>query len=268
MEKAVIYQIFTRVGCNSGGRNVPGGDIHTNGSGKLESYTPTVLENIRAMGVTHIWFTGLIAHASCTSYSKYGIPESHPGTVKGRAGSPYAIRDYYDIDPDLALSVPDRMAEFQALVDRVHAAGMKFIMDFVPNHVARQYRSIAKPKGIKDLGEADDKTLAFSPQNNFYYLPGQALSGEPDWGDYKEFPDRATGNDKFSATPTYSDWYETVKLNYGVDYMAGGQRCFDPVPDTWKKMLDILLFWASKGVDAFRCDMAEMVPVQFWDWAV
>ena len=268
MEKAVIYQIFTRVCCNSGGRNVPGGDIRTNGSGKLESYTPTVLENIKAMGVTHIWFTGLIAHASCTGYRKYGIPESHPGTVKGRAGSPYAIRDYYDIDPDLALSVPDRMAEFQALVDRVHAAGMKFIMDFVPNHVAREYRSIAKPKGVKDLGEADDKELAFSPKNNFYYLPGQPLAGEPDWGSYKEFPARATGNDKFSATPTYSDWYETVKLNYGVDYMAGGQRCFDPVPDTWKKMLDILLFWASKGVDAFRCDMAEMVPVQFWDWAV
>ena len=124
MEKAVIYQIFTRVCCNSGGRNVPGGDILTNGSGKLEYYTPTVLDSIRAMGVTHIWFTGLIAHASCTSYRKYGIPESHPGTVKGRAGSPYAIRDYYDIEPDLALSVPDRMAEFQALVSRVHAAGM------------------------------------------------------------------------------------------------------------------------------------------------
>ena len=268
MEKAVIYQIFTRVCCNSGGRNVPGGDILTNGSGKLEYYTPTVLDSIRAMGVTHIWFTGLIAHASCTSYRKYGIPESHPGTVKGRAGSPYAIRDYYDIDPDLALSVPDRMAEFQALVSRVHAAGMKFIMDFVPNHVAREYRSIAKPKGVKDLGETDNNEIAFSPQNNFYYLPGQQLSGEPDWGGYKEFPARATGNDKFSANPTYSDWYETVKLNYGVDYTAGGKCCFDPIPDTWKKMLDILLFWASKGVDAFRCDMAEMVPVQFWDWAV
>ena len=268
MEKAVIYQIFTRVCCNSGGKNVSGGDIRTNGSGKLNSFTPTVLEQIKSMGVTHIWFTGLIAHASCTSYKSFGIPESHSGTVKGRAGSPYAIRDYYDIDPDLAVSVPDRMAEFQALVDRVHASGMKFIMDFVPNHVAREYRSIAKPDGIKDLGETDNQELSFSPQNNFYYLPGQQLSGEPDWGDYKEFPARGTGNDKFSATPSYSDWYETVKLNYGIDYMAGGMHCFDPVPDTWKKMLDILLYWAAKGVDAFRCDMAEMVPVEFWDWAV
>ena len=268
MEKAVIYQIFTRVCCNNGGKNIPGGDIRANGSGKLNSFTPTVLEQIKSMGVTHIWFTGLIAHASCTSYKSFGIPESHSGTVKGRAGSPYAIRDYYDIDPDLAVSVPDRMEEFQALVDRVHASGMKFIMDFVPNHVAREYRSIAKPDGIKDLGETDNQELSFSPQNNFYYLPGQPLAGEPDWGDYKEFPARATGNDKFSATPSYSDWYETVKLNYGIDYMAGGMHCFDPVPDTWKKMLDILLYWAAKGVDAFRCDMAEMVPVEFWDWAV
>ena len=268
MEKAVIYQIFTRLCCNSGGQNIPGGDIKTNGSGKLNSYTPTVLENIKSMGVTHIWFTGLIAHASCTNYKEFKIPVSHPETVKGVAGSPYAIRDYFDIDPDLAESVSDRMAEFQALVDRVHAKGMKFIMDFVPNHVAREYRSIMKPKGVKDLGKDDDPNLHFSPKNNFYYMPGQMLGGEVRWGDYKEFPARATGNDQFSATPSYSDWYETVKLNYGVDYTGGGRHCFDPVPDTWKKMLRILLYWASKGVDAFRCDMAEMVPVDFWHWAV
>ena len=268
MEKAVIYQIFTRVCCNNGGKNVPGGDIKTNGSGKLNSYTPVVLDNIKSMGVTHIWFTGLIAHASCTSYKKYRIPESHPETVKGQAGSPYAIRDYYDIDPDLAESVPDRMQEFMSLVDRVHKAGMKFIIDFVPNHVAREYRSVTKPKGVKDLGKTDDQTMAFSPMNNFYYLPGQQLAGEPDWGGYKEFPAKATGNDRFTANPSYSDWYETVKLNYGVDYTGGGRHCFDPIPDTWKKMLHILLYWAGKGVDAFRCDMAEMVPVDFWHWAI
>ena len=268
MEKAVIYQIFTRVCCNSGGKNIPGGDIKSNGSGKLNSYTPVVLDNIKSMGVTHIWFTGLIAHASCTSYKKYRIPESHPETVKGQAGSPYAIRDYYDIDPDLAESVPDRMEEFMSLVDRVHKAGMKFIIDFVPNHVAREYHSIAKPKGIKDLGKTDDRTVTFSPMNNFYYLPGQQLAGEPDWGGYKEFPAKATGNDQFSATPSYSDWYETVKLNYGVDYTGGGRHCFDPIPDTWNKMLHILLYWAGKGVDAFRCDMAEMVPVEFWHWTI
>ena len=268
MEKAVIYQVFTRVCCNSGGKNVPGGDIKTNGSGKLNSFTPTILEKIKSMGVTHIWFTGLIAHASCTSYKKFGIPESHHETVKGLAGSPYAIRDYYDIDPDLAESVPDRMTEFQALVERVHTAGMKFIMDFVPNHVAREYHSIMKPKGVKDLGQGDDENKHFSPQNNFYYIPGRQLGGEMDWGNYKEFPARATGNDQFTSTPSFSDWYETVKLNYGVDYTGGGQHLFDPIPDTWKKMLHILLYWAGKGVDAFRCDMAEMVPVDFWHWSI
>ncbi len=268
MKKAVIYQIFTRVCCNSRGHNVQRGDIRSNGSGKMNSFTPVVLENIKAMGVTHIWFTGLIAHASVTDYSSFGIPASHPETVKGIAGSPYAIRDYYDIDPDLAESIPDRMAEFQSLVERVHACGLKFILDFVPNHVAREYRSVSKPQGVKDLGESDDTTLHFSPSNNFYYMTGQPLAGELNWGDYREFPAKATGNDRFTAFPTCSDWYETVKLNYGVDYTSGMRQEFDPIPDTWKKMTAILLFWASKGVDAFRCDMAEMVPAEFWHYAI
>lgn len=267
MKKAVIYQIFTRTACNSSTTCIPGGSIADNGCGKMNSFTPTVLDSIRSMGVTHIWFTGLIAHASCTDYSQFGIPVSNHSTVKGKAGSPYAIRDYYDIDPDLAVSVPDRMKEFDALVSRVHESGMKFIMDFVPNHVARQYRSIMMPAGVKGLGESDDTGLSFSPNNNFYYIPGQKLSGEPNWGDYCEIPAKATGNDRFSAYPSYSDWYETVKLNYGRDY-SNGISHFDPVPDTWVKMLDILLYWADKGVDAFRCDMAEMVPVEFWHWAI
>jgi glycosidase len=268
MGKIVIYQVLTRVCCNDVQQPLPNGSIKTNGCGKMNSFTPTVLENIKSMGVTHIWFTGLPAHASSTDYSEFGIPSSHHATVKGIAGSPYAIRDYYDIDPDLAVSVRDRLEEFKQLVQRVHDAGMKFIMDFVPNHVAREYRSHMRPKGVQDLGEGDDSRIAFSPLNNFYYITGQPLSGEIDWDDYFEFPAKATGNDKFTSTPSLSDWYETVKLNYGVDYVGGTGTSFSPIPDTWIKMRDILLFWADMNVDAFRCDMAEMVPVEFWHWAV
>ena len=193
--------------------------------------------------------------------------------VKGRAGSPYAITDYYDIDPDLAVDVPKRMEEFEKLVSRTHRAGLKMIIDFVPNHVARQYKSICKLEGVRDLGEDDNPEVGFDPQhNNFYYCPGQQFmpyfdlyhgEAEP----YTEIPARATGNDCFHNAPGRNDWYETVKLNYGVDYYAGGVGHFDPIPNTWEKMLDILLFWAQKGVDAFRCDMAEMVPAEFWAWA-
>ncbi len=268
MDKKIIYQVFTRVCCNETQNPVPYGSIHRNGCGKMNGYTSEVLKGIRETGVTHIWFTGLLAHASRSSYSKFGIPESHHSTVKGEAGSPYAIRDYYDIDPDLAESVPDRMQEFMQLVQRVHEAGMKIIMDFVPNHVAREYCSVSHPEGVADLGENDDPGLSFSPGNNFYYITGQQLSGEIDWGDYSEFPAKATGNDRFSSTPSKSDWYETVKLNYGVDYQGGGTTSFNPIPDTWFKMRDILLFWASKKIDAYRCDMAEMVPADFWHWVI
>ena len=270
--KIIIYQIFTRLYGNRNSTRKENGTIAENGCGKMNDFTPTTLKKIREMGVSHIWYTGVIRHATQTDYSAYGIPKNHPAVVKGKAGSPYAIADYYDIDPDIAVDVNKRMKEFEALVERTHKAGMKVIIDFVPNHVARQYHSICKPEGIKDLGEGDDPLQGFSPQNNFYYCPGQRFSpyldlyhGEVE--PYHEEPAKATGNDCFHNAPSMNDWYETVKLNYGLDYYVGRVGHFKPIPDTWGKMTDILLFWAKKGVDGFRCDMAEMVPAEFWQWA-
>ena len=270
--KIILYQIFTRLYGNRNQTCKPNGTIEENGCGKMNDFTPAVLKRISQLGVSHIWYTGVIRHATMTDYTKYGIPRQHPAVVKGRAGSPYAITDYYDIDPDLAVDVDKRMAEFEQLVERTHKAGMKVIIDFVPNHVARQYKSICKPRGVKDLGQGDNPSNGFDPQNNFYYCPGQCFApyfdlyhGEAE--PYMEEPAKSTGNDCFHNAPGMNDWYETVKLNYGVDYYAGRIGHFDPVPDTWKKMTDILLFWAKKGIDGFRCDMAEMVPAEFWAYA-
>ena len=272
MEKVIIYQIFTRLYGNRNTTRKPGGSIEENGCGKLNDFTPTVLRQLKAMGVSHVWYTGVIRHATMTDYSEQGIPRQHPAVVKGRAGSPYAIADYYDIDPDLAVNVSQRMEEFEQLVERTHKAGLKVIIDFVPNHVARQYKSISKPAGVRDLGEDDNAELGFDPQNNFYYCPGQRFTpyfdlyhGETE--PYMEEPAKATGNDCFHNAPGKNDWYETVKLCYGVDYYAGRVGHFDPIPDTWLKMTQILLFWAAKGIDGFRCDMAEMVPAEFWAYA-
>jgi len=270
--KIVIYQIFTRLYGNRNTTRKEYGTIEENGCGKLNDLTPVVLKGLVEMGVTHVWYTGIIRHATQTDYSAYGIPKNHPAIVKGRAGSPYAITDYYDVDPDLAEDVDRRMEEFELLVERSHKAGLKVIIDFVPNHVARQYHSLCKPDGVKDLGEGDNPQLGFDPQNNFYYCPGERFTPYFDlWHDepepYLEEPAKATGNDCFHNAPGTNDWYETVKLNYGVDYYAGRVGHFTPIPDTWSKMTDILLFWAKKGVDGFRCDMAEMVPAEFWQWA-
>ena len=271
-EKIVLYQVFTRLYGNRNTTRKEGGTLDENGCGKLNDFTPTTLKKIREMGVSHIWYTGVIRHASQTDYSAYGIPRQHPAIVKGKAGSPYAITDYYDIDPDLAVDVNQRMLEFKQLVERTHKAGMKVIIDFVPNHVARQYHSVCKPEGVKDLGEGDNPSKGFDPQNNFYYCPGERFTpyfdlyhGEQE--PYIEEPAKATGNDCFHNAPGMNDWYETVKLNYGVDYYAGRVGHFSPIPDTWSKMTDILLFWARQGIDGFRCDMAEMVPAEFWHWA-
>ena len=272
-DKIIIYQLLPRLYGNRNTTRKENGSIADNGCGKFNDLTTSVLKSIQQKGVSHIWFTGVIRHATKTDYTAHGIPSNHPAIVKGNAGSPYAITDYYDVDPDLAEDVDNRMAEFEALVSRARKARLGVIIDFVPNHVARQYASLCKPKGVKDLGADDNRDHGFNPQNNFYYCPGCAFepyldlyagTAEP----YHEEPAKATGNDHFDNKPGQNDWYETVKLNYGVDYYAGGVGYFNPVPDTWFKMRDILLFWASKGIQGVRCDMAEMVPVEFWRWAI
>lgn len=270
-QKPIIYQLLPRLFTNYCTTPVVGGTLQQNGSGKLNDINSTILGAIRDLGATHVWYTGIIEHAHDVDYTSYGISRQNPHIVKGKAGSPYAICDYYDIDPDLAVDVPGRMAEFEALVDRTHEAGLKVIIDFVPNHVARQYHSDAKPAGIEDFGTGDNHEMFFEPNNNFYYITRQQFSPHIDLGSgadaYVEFPAKASGNDCFTAFPGPNDWYETVKLNYGIDY-GNGSSHFDPIPDTWFKMLHILRFWASKGIDGFRCDMAHMVPAEFWHWAI
>lgn len=271
--KMVIYQVFPRWFGNLRPSPVMNGSLAENGVGKFSAFTPLALSKIKELGVTHVWYTGVIEHATKTDYTMFGIRKDHSAVVKGKAGSPYAIKDYYDIDPDLADNIQNRMSEFEDLVKRTHEAGMKVIIDFVPNHVARQYFSDAREPFVEDLGQTDNVSKAFDVNNNFYYLPGQTLTlrfdpqREEDFA-YSEFPAKVTGNNHFDAYPSQNDWYETVKLNYGVDYMHGGACHFNTIPNTWKKMLEILLFWADKGVDGFRCDMAEMVPVEFWNWVI
>ncbi|HMQ01210.1 MAG TPA: alpha-amylase family glycosyl hydrolase, partial [Cyclobacteriaceae bacterium] len=280
-EKIIIYQMMTRLFGNKETTNKKYGTLEENGVGKFNDITTEALQAIKELGITHIWYTGVLEHALLTDYTEYGIPLDDADVVKGRAGSPYAIKDYYDVNPDLAVDVPNRMKEFEALIQRTHEQALKVVIDFVPNHVARAYKSDAKPEEVIDLGVRDNKNVAFHPNNNFYYLPGQrfvvpegyeSLGPDNDFptkdGKFDEYPAKATGNDQFTASPSVHEWFETVKLNYGVDYQDERKKYFEPVPDTWHKMKDILVFWVKKGVDGFRCDMAEMVPVEFWAWAI
>ncbi len=300
-QKIIIYQVLTRLFGIQQEKFVPWGTIEENGVGKMSDFTPEALKAVRDLGITHIWYTGIVHHAVIRDYSAYGISHDHPQVVKGRAGSPYAIKDYYSVDPDLAEDPMKRMEEFEQLVNRTHLAGLKMLIDIVPNHVARHYHSIGKPAGTDDFGQSDDTSLEYHRNNNFYYVPGKAfelpewengylpLGGRPwpvELGEYVEFPAKWTGNDCRHHRPGFYDWYETVKLNYGVRPDGSHDFPFLPddfaekdvkshyefwqqqeeLPDTWKKMKEIALFWLAKGVDGFRFDMAEMVPVPFWSY--
>lgn len=298
--KIIIYQVFTRLFGNTNTTNKPWGTIEENGVGKFKDFTPKALREIRELGVTHLWLTGVLHHDVIRDYTAYGISNDDPDVVKGRAGSPYAVKDYYTVDPDLAVDPAKRLEEFRALVQRIHEQGLKVIIDIVPNHVARNYHSIAKPAGVKDFGETDDKTVVYARNNNFYYLPGESfrvpvlpenekpLGGEKNPladGKFDENPAKWTGNGSRLAQPRADDWFETVKINYGV--RPDGTNDFDQlpagyenrpaldhfafwqgktVPDTWSKFRDICRYWLKYGVDGFRFDMAEMVPVEFWSY--
>lgn len=279
--KLIIYQSLVRHFGNKNTTNKYYGSIEENGVGKFNDYSEKALAELQDLGVTHMWYTGVLEHATMTDYSAFGIAVDDPDVVKGRAGSPYAIKDYYDVNPDFAIEVPNRMREFEQLIARTHQAGMQVLIDFVPNHVARSYGSDQKPADVRDLGADDHTDVAFASTNDFYYLPNQPLQVPPGYnpggdafqspakdGQFSEFPAKVTGNNVFSASPSKDDWFETIKLNYGVDIQQQNAAHFEPIPPLWYKMRDILLFWANKGVDGFRCDMVEMVPVEFWSWVV
>ena len=235
------------------------GSLEDNGTGKFSDIDTATLEYLKWLGCSHVWYTGIVRHS--TQSSSQGCIPSHPQFVKGKAGSPYAICDYYDVNPYLADNPEHRMEEFEALLERTHAAGLKVIMDYVPNHVSRDYGKISPSDGHPILGADDDKTVHWNSENDFFYYPGQSLTlptpVPKGMKPYQETPAMATGNNCYSPNPGVNDWYETVKINY----------C-DTHTRTWDKMLDILLYWASKGVDGFRCDMVELVPPEYMKWLI
>ncbi len=298
--KINVYQVFTRLFGNTSTTNKPWGTLEENGVGKFNDFTDEALEGIKELGITHIWYTGVLHHAMVTDYSAYGIPGDDPDVVKGRAGSPYSVKDYYNVNPDLAVDPSRRLEEFEALIARTHRHGMKVVIDIVPNHVARVYHSLSNPEGVEDFGASDDVSREYLKDNNFYYIPGQPFR-VPEWRDgyrvlggevhpladgyFREDPAKWTGNGSRSPQPDMNDWYEAVKVNFGIS--PDGHKDFEAlpdgykslsyqahyefwkdreVPDSWTKFRDIALYWIEKGVDGFRYDMAEMVPVEFWSY--
>ncbi len=273
-DKIIIHQMMFHLWGNKNTTNKENGSAEENGVTKFKDINDLALQKLKGFGYSHLYMTGLIEHATMEDQTAIGIPKDHPEVVKGRSGSPFAIKDYYDVNPFLATDPKKRIQEFESMVGRVHKNKLKVIMDFVPNHLARVYHSDMKPTNIKDFGEDDDKTKSFAPYNNFYYLPNTQFQiplgvNPPVKVDapYLEKPAKVSGNDVFTAKPSIDDWFETVKLNYGVDIQHGKKTYFSPTPPTWIKMVGILKYWASKGVDGFRCDMAEMIPVEFWKYA-
>ena len=259
MHKPIIYQMLPRLWGNDKTEPVKNGTLSENGTGKFSDIDRNTLDYLKWLGCSHVWYTGILRHS--TQSSEEGCIPSHPQFVKGKAGSPYAICDYYDVNPYLADNPSDRMGEFEQLINRTHEAGLKLIIDFVPNHVSRDYGKVGHTEGHSILGSGDDKSVHWKPENDFFYYVGEKLTlptpVPAGMQPYEEYPAMATGNNCYCPAPGINDWYETVKINYGDSYTP-----------TWDKMYEIIEFWAAKGVDGFRCDMVELVPPQFFKWLI
>lgn len=281
----MIYQLVVRLFGNTNESSVHDGTIEQNGCGTFASVDERALSSIAELGATHVWLTGALRQATLTDRSDIGLPAESADVVKGRAGSFYAITDYYDVCPDYAVDPRTRMPELEALLRRVHDAGMAVLIDLVPNHVARGYGSCVRPD--RDFGKRDDTSVFFARDNAFFYLvdpPGQALTlaKPPSWepsgvafeGRYAKENGRdgnvprATGNNVTSSSPSSTDWYETVKLNYGYHFVAPHQSSYDPPPATWREVDAIIAYWQDKGVDGFRVDFAHWIPRPAWEFLI
>jgi len=282
-----IYQLMVRHFGNTNETRKPHGTIKENGCGKFNDINDAAIQSIKELGISHIWLTGVIEQASGTAYPNR--PADDPAILKGLAGSPYAIRDYFDVCPDYAVDPDHRLDEFKALLQRIKKHDLKIIIDFVPNHVARSYISDIHPD--LTFGNHDDTSQFFTRNNNFYYLDSSHTGGGPPLklptADGRHVPyapestaGRVTGNNAITWSPSIHDWYETIKLNYGHNFTLGPPR-HDPnveaalpgpdtilknTPDTWQKMDAILAHWQHLGVDGFRVDMAHLVPMEYWRW--
>ena len=308
--KLRIYQMFPRLFGNTNTNRVPNGTYEQNGCGKFADLNDEVLSSLKKLGFDAIWVTGVLRQATTRDYSSIGLPPDDPDLLKGIAGSPYAIRDYYDVCPDYALDPAKRVEEFKSLLTRAKQHDLKIFMDFIPNHVARSYASVIHPE--RDFGREDRGTEFFSA-DDFYNLkpdshgpPLRLATFDPRkkepltpttkviWDDQQNrfpglkekidglFPGeakrgRVTGDNQNTWTPNQDCWYETIKFNYGYNFTEGakGRRRHPtvaqpdfPVPNLWKKMDAVIAYWQEMGVDGFRCDVAHIVPSEFWHWAL
>ena len=123
----------------------------------------------------------------------------------GKLGSPYAVKNYRQFNPEFGT-----LEEFEAFVDQAHRMGMHVIIDWVANHTA---------------------------------LDHDWVTQHPDW--YKH------DSDGQFVHPMPS-WRDVIALNY----QSAALR---------REMIESMAFWVRDvGVDGFRCDAAEFVPLDFW----
>ena len=201
---AVIYQVYPRSFADSG----------ADGLGDLPGII-SKLDYLAKLGVDAIWISPF-----------YPSPQADAG---------YDVADYFDINPDYGT-----LADYDKLVSRAHALGIKVIIDVVPNHSSSDH------KWFKEALAAGPN----SPERDRYIFRYSEDGAPNNWG-------------SMFGGPAWSK----VDLRTGKEEDRGWWylHLFDPEqPDfNWKNpqvhelFRDYLRFWCEKGTDGFRVDVAH-----------
>jgi glycosidase len=212
------------------------------------------LDELRRLGVSILYFNPI--HLIGELYRKYNVLDALPSYWQ--PGSPYSIKDYKSIDPELTYDrdtkkhlMSDPQKEFMDLIQAAHERGMYVIMDLVFNHTAHDF--VFQRIRPEWYFYKENITNLEEP----YLYPADLKTGKP-WGDAKY------------TVPPYDHgvWFEdAAQLNW--EYMIPDSSNKPPknpsLKEMWEYFISIPKYWIRHfGVDGFRCDVAYRVPPKFW----
>lgn len=212
------------------------------------------LNELKKLNVTTLYFNPI--HMIGELYRKYNMLDELPAYLQ--PGSPYSIKDYKSIDPELTYDrdtkkhlLSDPQQEFKDLINAAHEKGMYVILDLVFNHTAHDFVF----QRIRPEWYLYKENIT-SLQDPYLY-PEELDQGKP-WGDPRHTV----------APYDHGVWWEdAAQLNWEYKIPEGP----NPPPknsslkEMWEYFKSIPKYWVSHfGIDGFRCDIAYRVPPDFW----
>ena len=197
---AIIYQIYPRSFCDGNGDGI--GDIR----GIISK-----IDYLKDLGINAVWLSPV-----------YKSPNDDNG---------YDISDYQDINPEFGT-----LDDFKEMLEKMHEAGIKLIMDFVGNHTSDEHEWFIKGSKDKD-----------SKYHDYYFFKEGKKNGKKPPNNWTSFFAEGAWN-KLDNGEYYLKLFSKKQPDLNWDN-----------PLVRQEMKDILKYWLDLGVDGFRCDVITII---------